>query len=150
MNTLEFKIKILEAFGNETSKSLKTVDVWYYINDNKPPKINFDFNDMNLAIKKFCVDKILTPDRYTGYIKTPEGAILDFETNETTEFNITFKGIGTLEHFITEDTLMNKAKNNEWLISRGAAFAAIFSFGLLVMEIIKFYHSSHPCCSCHH
>ncbi|HWY13332.1 MAG TPA: hypothetical protein VN026_18525 [Bacteroidia bacterium] len=69
-----------------------------------------------------------------------------------TEYNITVKGIafvGYEQDVINEGIEKNKAKRNEWLISRGAALAAMFSGLLFLMEILKYCSDKHDSVSYH-
>lgn len=70
-------------------------------------------------------------------------------------YKITFDGDfiiesgGYSQEMFKEGILMRKAKRNEWMISRGAAFAAIFSGCIVLIELVKLL-ISHPHLFCSH
>lgn len=77
------------------------------------------------------------------------------ETFDNDKYTVSFEGDfiiesgGYAQEIFKEGILMRKAKRNEWLISRGAAFAAIFSGCIVLIELIKLL-ISYPHLFCSH
>lgn len=46
---------------------------------------------------------------------------------------------GFSQKYLNSNLSRNKANRNEWMISRGALFAAAFAGALLILELVKFF-----------